>query len=510
MTILRSSLVVGAATVASRLLGFVRDILIAAFLGAGPVADAFLVALRLPHLVRRVLGEGGVNAGFVPLHARIAAERGEGQARAFAGRALSATGLAMIVLAIAGQLAAGALVLAMASGYASDPEAHRLATTLTRLAFPSIAALTLASLAGAILNANRRFRAAALAPLAVNGVMIAVLLAPVPSLRENPVAMAQALALALTGGAFVQLAVIVLALRGSPASLPLKPPRLDADMRRLVALGLPGLLAAGTAQLILLAAFQVASYEPSAVSHLHYADRLFQLPLGLIGVAVGIVLLPEIAAHRRKGDREGYAEATNRALEGALLLALPAAFALALLAEPIVAVLFERGAFGARDRIETAAMLAGLAGGLPFAVAAKVLGQGLFAEERVRAASLAGLTGIAVAAVACLALSRHFGSLGIGLGAAIGMMAHALSIAIMLAGGGLWRPDPQLRRRLPRILAASLGMGALLVAFDELVETWNVIALAAACIGGVLSYGLLALLFGALGAEELGRLRRGE
>lgn len=510
MTLLRSSLVVAMATAFSRILGFLRDILIAAVLGAGPVSDAFLVALRLPNLVRRVLGEGGVNAGFVPLHARIAAERGEAGAQEFAGRAISTTGAALAVFAVIAHFAAGALVLAVASGYVGDPQAFGLTTNLTRLALPAIAALTLAALVGAVLNAERRFVAAAVAPLVVNLAMIAVLAAPVPALRDDPVLMARLLALTLTLSAFVQLVILALGLRRARPGLRLSRPRFDPDMRRLMMFALPGLLAAGAAQLILLAALQAASYTPSAVSHLHYADRLFQLPLGLIGVAVGIVLLPEIAARLRSGDRGGFEAATSRALEGSLLLALPAGAALAILAEPIVGVLLERGAFTAFDRIETAAMLTGLSIGLPFAVAAKVLGQGLFAGERSRAASLAALAGIAVAIIACPLLAALLGGFGIGLGAALAFAVHAAAIVFVLASSGLWRPDRRLALRLVRIALAMLIMGALLISMAATVERWTGVLLTLACVGGGVAYGLAALLTGAATRSDIAAIGRRE
>jgi putative peptidoglycan lipid II flippase len=508
MRILRSSLVVAVATALSRILGFVRDILIAAALGAGPVSDAFLVALRLPNLVRRVLGEGGINAGFIPLHARITAERGERGAQDFSARAISTTGVALAAFSVIAHFAAGALVLAVASGYAEDPEGFALTENLTRLALPAIAALTLAALIGAALNAERRFVAAAVAPLVVNLAMIVVLAAPVPALREDPALMARALALTLTLSAFAQLALLAIALRRARPALRLTRPRLDADMRRLMMFALPGLLATGAAQLILLAALQAASYTPSAVSHLHYADRLFQLPLGLIGVAVGIVLLPEIAGRLRGGDRRGFEAATSRALEGSLLLAVPAGVALLILAEPIVGVLLERGAFTSFDRIETAAMLAGLSIGLPSAVTAKVLGQGLFAGERSRAASLAALAGIATAIIACPLLAIPLGGFGIGLGAALAFAVHALAIVLVLALSRLWRPDRRLFARLARIALATLVMSLLLLALTMTIEQWTGLLMTLACLGGGLVYGLAAFLTGAATREDIAAIRR--
>ncbi|MCG6121772.1 MAG: murein biosynthesis integral membrane protein MurJ [Microvirga sp.] len=506
-SLLRAGAGIGLAAMLSRVLGFVRDVLLAATLGAGPVADALLAALRLPNLLRRMLSEGAVNAGFVPLHARIAAERGEAEAARFAQNALSGLGAALIVLVALSQLVAGPLVLAMAAGYAADPETYALATLLNRLALPAVGLLTLAAVAGAILNARGRFRAAALAPLVVNGAMILVLCAPLAGARIDPVHLAMALAAAFSLGGAAQLALLLRVLaaerRGRGERLRVARPRLDPEMRRLLALGLPALLAAGASQLVLLAAFQAASFTPSGVAHLHYADRLFQLPLGLLAAGVGIALLPAVAARWRAGDREGGVAALNRAMEAALLVALPAGLALALIADPIVAVLFERGAFGAQDRAATAATLAGLAVGLPFAAAAKVLGQALFAGERMRAAALTTVFAFLVALAACALLGARWGGLGIGLGAALAFAAHAAALAALLVARGEWAPDRRLIGRLARATPALAALGLALLAARGLPASGSPLLLALVCLGGAALYGAVALLCGAIRREDL-------
>lgn len=511
-SLMRSGAGVGIAAMASRILGFLRDMLLAATLGAGPVADALLAALRLPNLLRRMLSEGAVNAGFVPLHARIAAERGEAEAAVFARNALSGAGLALIVLSALAQLAAGPLVLAMAAGYAYEPDTYALATFLNRLALPAAAFLMLAAVAGAILNARGRFRAAALAPLVVNLGMIAVLAAPLAGVEIDPVSLATALAAAFTLGGAAQLAILLHALakarREFGERLGFTRPRLDPDMRRLLALGLPALLAAGAAQLILLAALQAASFTPSGVAHLHYADRLFQLPLGLLAAAIGIALLPAIAAGWRVGDWEGCAAALNRAMEAALLVALPAGLALALIADPIVSALFERGAFTSEDRAGTAATLAGLAIGLPFAAAAKVLGQALFAAGRMRAAALSTLFAFLVALFACAFLGARLGGLGVGLGASLAFAAHAGALAALLVARAEWSPDRRLLSRLARSAPALAALAFALVAARMSATPWSPLFLAFACIGGGALYGALALLFGAIRREDLRALSK--
>lgn len=516
MTLLRSAALVGLAAAASRLTGFARDVAIAAALGAGPAADAFLVAFRLPNLVRRTLAEGGIEAALVPLLARIEAERGREAAARFAGEAFSWIALLVLALVALVEVAAGSVVLLVAAGYAGEPETLDLAAHLTRLAFPFVAGATLAAFLGAVLTAGRRPLPAALAPLAVNLVLLAALAAI--AMRGDPSAEARAagLALAVTLAGLVQLAIVAYAARGMPHLLPRRP-RLSPDLVRLGRLGGPALAASAAAPLMILAANQVASFTPSAVSWLYYAERLFGLPLGFVGVAVGLVLLPEMAARDAAGDRARFLEAQNRALEAALLLALPAALGLGILAYPIAHVLFERGAFGPEDTAGTALALAGLSPGLPFAAAAKVLSQALFARARGRAALLACGLGVLVTAAAAFLLAERLGILGIGLGASVGLAAHAASLAVLLRGEGLWDTDARLRERLVRMGGACLAMGAALFGLRDLVAGLagplrpgfvDALLLAGFCLVGLGVYAAAALAFGALTRDDLRRLRR--
>lgn len=512
MSLARSTLIVGFSTAASRLLGFARDILIARALGAGPAADAFFIAFRLPNLARRVLSEGGLNAGFVPLYARLKKESGPQSAARFAGDALAA--LALILLALVGlvEIAAGGIVLLLALG--EDPETLSLATLCTRLAFPFVWGVSLASLVAALLNAERRFTAAALAPVAVNAVLIAALLwmQGRPGLTQEAQAVWLAVAVSVSG--LVHLGIVAVAAHRL-GTLAFARPRLTPALRRLLLLGAPAMAASGAAQLIILAATSVASFTPSAVSWLYYADRVFQLPLGFVGSAVGLVLLSEVAQRHGAADRDGFLEAQNRALEAALLLALPAATALLLLAHPIAQALFERGAFGPRDTAGTAGALVGLAAGLPFAVAGKVLSQALFAREEFFAAFVAGAFGLVVTVAAGLALAESFGALGIGLGAALGLAAHAGAVAASLGARGLWRPDARLAGRAARILAASAAMGAGLWAARLALPppaaiggAGRALTLAALCLGGLGLYAACAFALRAVTAADLAALRR--
>ncbi|WP_066473068.1 murein biosynthesis integral membrane protein MurJ [Bosea sp. WAO] len=506
----RDSLVVGAATILSRLLGFARDVLIARLLGTGPVADAFLAALRLPNLVRRVLGEGGLNAPFVPLYLSIKAESGEAAARRFAGEAASHLGLLLLVFVALAELFAPWVVLGLAGGFAGEPDTLALAAFYTRLMLPFVLLTTLAALLAALLNAEGRFTVAALAPALMNAILLAALL--VELFRGGPSeerATLLAICLSLTG--LAHLALILAQLRR--IGLPRPSLRWSPEMKRLVRTGGATLLAASAAQLVLLVSTQIASAEAGSVAALYYADRVFQLPLSFFGVAMGTVVLSAMAGEQSQAEHD---ELLGRALALGLALAIPAATALFLLAEPIVSVLFEQGRFGVADRERTAAALAAFAIGLPFALIAKVFGQAYFVRRRPRVPLLAGLAAVVVAACAGYALLGWREAAMIGaLAASLAFLVQALLLAGCLLREGLWRPDrATIRTILANLLAAALMAAALAVLLPPL-QPWLALgqpalsraaALAALCLGGALVYGLAGLILGAFGPLLL-RLR---
>ncbi len=371
-------LTVGGWTLVSRVLGFARDVMIAAFLGAGPVAEAFFVAFRLPNMFRRFFAEGAFNMAFVPLFAKRLEAEGEVSARRFAEEAQAVLFAALVVLTVLAQIAMPWLVLALASGF--EGEQFELAVLYSRIGFPYILFISLTALYSGVLNSFGRFAAAAAAPTLLNLTLIgAMLLAWWLGLDMG---------LSLTWSELVagilQLALVVWAAWRIGMALPLKRPRLTPEVRRLVRIGIPGVLAGGVVQINLVVGTQVASYFEGAVAWLSYADRLYQLPLGVVGVAIGVVLLPELSRRFRAGDVAGTREALNRAAEFTLVLTLPAAIALMAIPELICRVLYQRGAFDALDTQQTALALAVYAAGLPSFVMQKVLQPAFFAREDTR------------------------------------------------------------------------------------------------------------------------------
>jgi putative peptidoglycan lipid II flippase len=487
----RDSALVGAATVASRLLGFVRDILIARALGAGPVADAFLVAFRLPNMFRRVLTEGGLNAPFVPVYLALKREEGAEASGRFAGEAIGNFAALLLIIVAIGELTAPWLVLGLAGGFKDAPVTYALAQTYTRLALPFVAFTVLASLIAAVLNAEKRFLVAALAPISLNVVLISLLLAT-DAKGYSPDTMAKALAIGISAAGALHLVLVFWALGWRAPGWPRLAFGLSPPMRRFLTLGVPALLASATSQIVLLVATQIASVQPGAVSWLYYADRVFQLPLGFVAVAMGVVLLPEIAAREAAHDAEGRRRTVDSALALGLLLALPAAVGLAALAEPIVAVLFERGKFGAVDRVRTAQALTAFALGLPGAVIAKVLAQVYFARQRPSMPLLVGAVSIAVAVISGTTLATGMPATGAALAASLAFWAQSLLLAALLLWDGLWRPGRTLVHATLAGLAAAGLMGLALMAGQA---HW-----AAALMGRQAGFAEFALLIGLIAA----------
>jgi putative peptidoglycan lipid II flippase len=510
MALLRSVATVGGYTMMSRVLGFVRDVLTAAVLGAGPVADAFFIALRLPNLFRTLFAEGAFSAAFVPLFAGRIATEGKRSARLFAEDALAVLLAALLLFVAAGEVAMPLLIDVIAPGFGADPAKHALTVELTRITFPYLLYISLVALLGGVLNSVERFAAVAATPVLLNLFLIAALLGA----RYLGWLPGQSLAWAVTLGGLAQFLWLMASCHAAGMPLRLPRPRLTPEVRRLLLLMGPGVFGAGVTQLNLLVSTAVASLLPGgAVSYLYYADRLNQLPLGVVGIAVGTAILPPLSRQVRTGQEEEARHTQNRGVELALLLTLPAAAALAILAEPILAVLFERGAFGPEDTRATAAALAAFAAGLPAFVLVKVLAPGFFARQDTKTPVKIAAVSMVVNVVLTIALMFPLAHVGNALATSIAGWSNALLLLELLRRRGHFGFDALARRRLPRILGAALGMAVVLVGATLWLEPHIAargIAAAAALAGlialGLGSFAVLALLLGAARLEELKRL----
>ena len=494
----------------SRVLGFVRDILIAAILGAGPVADAFFVAFKLPNFFRRLFAEGAFNAAFVPLFARHMSEGGRDAARQFAQEVLSVFVVALLLFVTALQIAMPWIMHGFAPGFADDPLRFDLAVAMAQITFPYLLFISLVSQLGGVLNALGRFAAAAATPIILNLCLIAALLG-LSRFVETP---GHALAWGVAVAGAAQFVWLMMACQRAEFGLRLLRPRLTPRVKRLLILMLPGAIGAGVVQVNLLIDVVIASLLPrGSVSFLYYADRVNQLPLGVIGVAVGTALLPLLSRQLRAGEDANAMGSINRAMEFALLLTVPAAAALMIIPDGIVAVLFERGAFGAGETAATAAALAAYALGLPAYVLIKVLGPGFFArEDTVTPVKIAALC-VVINLGLNLLLMGPLLHVGIALATAISAWINAGLLLFVLRRRGHFKFDDRLRRALPRILLASAAMTAAVgLASDALAgfaagdAARRAVALAAVIAIGLAGFAAAAVVFGAARLSDVKRM----
>ena len=499
---------VGIWTLLSKLLGFVRDIMIAGTLGSGPMAQAFLIAFSLPNMFRRFFAEGAFNTAFVPMFAKKV-EAGDNP-EDFAREAFS--GLASVVLAtvLLAQVFMPFLVLAMASGFADDAR-FALTVSYGRIVFPYILFISLAALLSGVLNATGRFAAAAAAPVLLNVILISAMF--LAEIRGWEVGMALSWAVPLAG--IAQMALVWVAARRVGITLLPRMPRFTPEMKRLAIIALPAALAGGVVQVNLLVGRQIASQFDGAVAWISYADRLYQLPLGVVGIAIGIVLLPDLSRRLRAGDDAGGNYSINRAAEFSLALTLPSAVALMVVPFELVSVLFERGAFSAADTGATAWAVVIYGAGLPSFMLAKVLAPVFFAREDTKTPFRYALVSMVVNAALAIGLAPFIGYLAAPIGTSVA--AWGMLLMLWLGSrklGAAAKMDSRLLAKAPRLLLASMLMGLALWGAAQALAPWlfvpglryGALALLVAIGAGV--YGALVVLTGAMRLSDLKTLLR--
>lgn len=466
---LRGILTVGGWTMASRLLGFARDILIAALVGTGPVADAFFVANKLPNLFRRLFGEGAFNAAFVPEFSGLLAAEGPQAARQFADEAISVLAFWLLALTILGEIFMPFIMYVLAPGFSGIPAKFDLAVTLTRITFPYMLLICLAAVLSGVLNGLNRFAAAAAAPLLYNAISIVAMLGLAPYVPT----VGHALAIGVSVSGVVQLWLLVVAVRRAGMTIRLPRPRLTPQMRLLLRRMAPGLLGAGATQLNQAVDIIIGSLlPPGTVALLYYAERVYQLPLGTIGVAVGTALLPVLSRQVRGGEAALAIGTLNRAIEFALFLTLPATLALAVASYPIMLVLFGRGAFDAHAAHLSAQSLTAYALGLPAYVLLKVLAPGFFARGDTATPVKIGIITLVINFVLNLALMTPLQHVGPPLATSVAAWFNAGCLGVLLLRRGYLQPDRDLLRRMPRIALAAVCMAVVLwLAEDAIFDT---------------------------------------
>ncbi len=515
---------VGFFTLGSRITGFLRDMLQAALLGAGDTAAAFIVAFRIPNLFRSLFAEGAFSAGFVPIFASLHEGDGHAKAMAFAREAASVLVLVLATFSALMIVFMPWVVRLIAPGFVDDPGLMASAVELSRIAFPYLFFISLTSLQSGILNALHIFAAPAAAPILLNLTVIGFLLGSTVLDTHR----AEAMAWGVSAAGLIQFLWLGYHCWRAGAALKIGRPRLSPDVKMLLKRMLPVAIGAGVYQLNMFVSTSIATLvSASAVSWLYYADRVNQLPVGIVGVAVGIVLLPLLSRQIRAGNEEAALANQNRAIEFSLLLTVPASVGIAVLAEPITATLFERGAFTPEDREAVAAALLAFSFALPAYVLNKALTPGFFGRhDTVTPVKSAGAAFI-VNVVASLALIQGYGHLGIALASSLSAWMNAVTLYVILHRRGHIKPDARLKKRVPRLILAAAAMGAavwaaLHFALDLLgpvfgppnaaaaSEMMRVYTLAPVIAVGGLVFLASAFLFGAADKNDFKQFRRAQ
>ncbi|MEE9374926.1 MAG: murein biosynthesis integral membrane protein MurJ [Rhizobiaceae bacterium] len=450
---------VGGATMASRVLGFAREAMMAAALGTGPVADVFYTCFRFPNLFRRLFAEGAFNIAFIPLFAKELESGGKDAAQKFgqevfvvlASWLLVFTGLALLFMPYL-------VSTIVAPGFVDNPEKFELSVAMTRIMFPYLMWMSLVAMFSGILNSLRKYFLAAIVPVLLNVILVSVLFFGITlSLGERQIGIALAWGVFFSG--IAQFLFLFWGVREQGMGFRLTTPKLTAPVRRLLILMGPALLTGGVLQINLLIGTIIATAQDGANALLNYADRLNQLPLGVIGIAVGVVLLPELSRALKAGDQQHAQNLQNNSLEFALALTLPAAVGFMVIPEDIVKLVYERGEFDGQATTDTATALAFFAAGLPAYVMIKVFQPAFFAREDMRTPFYFSLVMVAINIALSLYLFPALGHAAIAIATSVSAWVNLALLAATQWVRGDFRPDKKSMERLMTILGAAMFMG---------------------------------------------------
>jgi len=512
MSFARAIATVGGLTMLSRVAGFVRDMLTAWVLGAGTAADIFFVAQRIPNWFRAMFAEGAFTVSFVPIYSAKLQAEGRQAADAFADQALSMMIAVLLPLTLLMMGLMPVIMLLVASGYTDDDGAFAKLVELGRITFPYLILISVVALQTGVLNALGRFGPGAAAPVMLNLCMIAAIaVAWYGGVEPNT-----ALAWGFTVSGVAQLLWLSFSCRRAGVTLKLRLPRFSPEIRHLFRQMAPGALAASVIQINLVVGTHIASLLPAgSVSYLYYADRLNQLPLGVIGIAIGTALLPTLSRHVQAGDKDQVRYYVSRGLEFGLMLAMPAAVALFVIPEPILTTLFQRGNFGPAETAATALALQAYAIGIPAYIVSKVFNAAFFARQDTRTPVKVAILTLATNTVLALWLSQYMAHVGIALASGIAAFLNIGLLGAALYRRGHLQLDAQVRRRAPRIMLAAVLMGLALYGAEVLLHdrftdaAWiRIPALAGLIAVGGVAYAVFVLALGAGSMKDLKALLR--
>lgn len=508
---LRSFATVGGMTLISRILGFIREVLIAQIFGTGPIAEAFIVAMRLPNLLRQIFAEGAFNAAFVPVFTRYLSERGHSGARIFAEQVLALLLAVLLMVLVAAELAMPWLIHIFAPGFDDNPMKFQAAVLLTSITFPYIVFMSLCALLGGMLNGLHKFAENAVAPVILNLILIATMW----FIKGDALFVGETLAWSVTLSGLIQFLWLANACRRAGLSLRLPLPRITPDMVHLFKLMVPGLIGASVIQINLAVSTILASLHAGSISFIYYADRLYQLPLALIGSAIGVVLLPALTRALRSNDSVAAMHMQNRALELGLVLSLPSMVGLIVAALPIVTTVYHRGAFTADDAQAVSIALMIMSLGLPAYVANKALTAAFLAREDTNTPFRQALISVAVNIAISFSLALPFGYIGVAIGATASAWVNTILLGAVLYRRGLFVLDARSKRTLPRLLLACIALGA--VTWGAVRSLWlgnyattemQALSLISIIMIGAVTFAVFVVLFRVVSLQELRNLRR--
>ncbi len=453
---MRSSAIYSGLTLVSRFMGFARDQVISYRLGASATiaADCYNTALAFPNLFRRIFAEGAFATAFVPAYARSLAADGEEVADILAADAMATLAAATIVITIIAQLAMPWMMYGINPGFAHDPAKFKLAVSLTQITMPYLPCMAIYAHLSGVLQARGRFIVSALAPTLLNLIMLVAVWPQADAVRA-----AYAASLAVIASGIAQAALLWWGVRKSGARVDFRWPRLTPDIRRLIGLAVPGAIAASATQINIFISGFLASNTQGGRSWLAVADRLYQLPLGLVGVAIGVALLPQLSTTVQSGDREGAQSAMDEAMALSLALCLPAAAALVAMPYFLIDALFTRGAFLAADARHTADALFWYGWGTPAFVLNRILNQAFFARQDTKSPMRYGLISVGINVVAGVGLYMVMGVAGIAAATALAAWVNVGQMVRALHARDHYRPTPDSALRLARIILASVVLG---------------------------------------------------
>ena len=505
MNLIASTSTFGFFTLISRILGYVRDILIAIFLGTTLFADAFFVAFRLPNTFRRLFAEGTFNAAFIPSYAGALAKN-KIVADNFAKRVFNLLFIILFIFVLVAEIFMPQLIFLIAPGFYKDPEKLKLAVDLSRITFPFLFFICLASFFGAILNSYNKFAAAAAAPIILNVVLIGSLFFSQWINASNVLVLSYAVSFA----GFLQLAILLFFVRKKFNPVLKIKIKIDRNVKFFFQKLLPSIFSSGVTQINILIGTIIASFQAGAVSYLYYADRVYQINLAVAGIAVGTVMLPELSKYVKKNNYKKITNLQNRALELCLFLSIPAAVALVLASEEIITSLFGYGSFDMKSVVNTALALTFFAFGVPAFSILKIFSNFFFSRNDTKTPFYLSVMSVIINVLISVSLFNRFGFVIIPIATSISSWVNVFVHYYYIKKRDLHIFDSKFTYKFPRIILSVVVMGIilyLLLGFfsDKFVynESWKFIYLFIIVIISLISYFLISNILGAFKFKDI-------